>query len=218
MLITWCISRITMRAGVRTGVEQRLELADRAEEQRPEHLVRGDAGRHVVERHRLDAREVGHAVDEEQAREHEPDLHGERQVEDDRDHERRQQHRAIRNRVACARSRNACQSPMLSATTMSTADSAASGTYCASGAATSTIDEQRQRVDHARDRRARAGADVGRGARDRAGGRDAAEERRDDVGDTLRHQLLVGIVAVVDLRVGDARATAATRWRRAARS
>ena len=37
------------------------------------------------------------------------------------------------------------------------------------------------------------------------GGRDAAEERRDDVGDALRHQLLVGIVAVVDLRVGDAR-------------
>ena len=51
----------------------------------------------------------------------------------------------------------------------------------------------------------RAGADVGRRARDCAGGRDAAEKRRDDIGNALRHELLVGIVAVVDLRVGHAR-------------
>ena len=38
--------------------------------------------------------------------------------------------------------------------------------------------EHRHGVDHAGDRRAAAVLDVGRGARDRAGGRDAAEERR----------------------------------------
>ena len=52
-----------------------------------------------------------------------------------------------------------------------------------------------------------AGADVGDGARDRAGRRDAAEERRDEIRDALRHQLLVRIVARrVDQVVGHARA------------
>ena len=194
-----------MRAGVAAGIEQRLELADRAEEQRRRTPCSAATPAARRRADRLHARQVGHAVDEEQARQHEPDLHGERQVEHHGDHERRQQHGAIRDRVALRRSRKACQSPMLSATTISTADSAASGTYCASGAATSTIASSVSAWMMPGDGRARAGADVGRGARDRARGRNAAEERRDDVGDALRHQLLVGIVAVVDLRVGHAR-------------
>ena len=52
-------------------------------------------------------------------------------------------------------------------------------------------------------RRAPAVLDVGRGARDRAGGRDAAEERRRDVGDALRDELDVGLVAAADHAVGD---------------
>jgi hypothetical protein len=47
--------------------------------------------------------------------------------------------------------------------------------------------------------------DVGRGARDGAGGGEAAEERGGDVGHALGDQFLVGVVAVVDLAVGDAR-------------
>ncbi len=59
-------------------------------------------------------------------------------------------------------------------------------------------------MQDARDRGAAAGADVGGGAGDGAGGGEAAEQRRGDVGDALRHEFLVGVVAVVDLAVGDA--------------
>ena len=52
----------------------------------------------------------------------------------------------------------------------------------------------------------RAGAHVGHGARDGAGGRDAAEERHDEVGDALRHQLLVGVVAGASIRLSATRA------------
>jgi hypothetical protein len=60
-------------------------------------------------------------------------------------------------------------------------------------------------VDDAGDRRAAASLDVGRGAGDGAGGGEAAEERGGDVGQALGDEFLVGIVAVVDLAVGDAR-------------
>ena len=63
--------------------------------------------------------------------------------------------------------------------------------------------EQREGVDHAGDRRARAGADVGGGAGDGAGGGDAAEERRDDVGDALGDEFDVGVVAVAGHAVGN---------------
>ena len=45
--------------------------------------------------------------------------------------------------------------------------------------------------------RARAGADVDGGTGDRGGGRDAAEQRRDEVGQALAEQLAVGVVALV---------------------
>ena len=70
-------------------------------------------------------------------------------------------------------------------------------------------------MDSGGDRRARARADVGRGAGDRAGGGDAAEERRDEVADAEREQLGVGIVPRAGHAVGDHRRRAATRWRRA---
>jgi hypothetical protein len=64
--------------------------------------------------------------------------------------------------------------------------------------------EQHQRVDDAGNRRAAAGFDVGRGAGDGAGGGKAAEERGGDIGQALGDQFLVGVVAVIDLAVGDA--------------
>ena len=64
-------------------------------------------------------------------------------------------------------------------------------------------DQQRERVNHARDGRARAALDVGGGAGDGAGGGDAPEERADDVGQTLCHQLLIRVVPVVHHAVGD---------------
>ena len=72
-------------------------------------------------------------------------------------------------------------------------------------------------VQHARDRAARAGADVGGGARDGAGDADAAEQRRADIGDALRRPAR-------SWSGGGGRScrrppppTAATRWRPAAR-
>ncbi len=65
--------------------------------------------------------------------------------------------------------------------------------------------EQRQRVDHSSDRCFRSSADVRRGARDGAGCGESAEERRDDVGDALGHELNVGIVFVFAHAVGDYR-------------
>ena len=58
-------------------------------------------------------------------------------------------------------------------------------------------------MDHAGDGRARAGADVGGGAGDGAGGGNAAEERRDNVGDALCDELHVGVVVVAAHAVGD---------------
>ena len=55
-------------------------------------------------------------------------------------------------------------------------------------------------MDHAGDRRPRARADVRRGPRDRAGRRQAAEERRRDVGDALRDQLDVRVVTIAAIR------------------
>ena len=73
----------------------------------------------------------------------------------------------------------------------------------ASGAATTQDGQQRERVDDSGDGGERAGADVGSGAGDRAGGGDSTEERRGDVGDALRDQLDVGVVAVAGHAVRD---------------
>ena len=49
----------------------------------------------------------------------------------------------------------------------------------------------------------RAGAHIGGGAGDGAGGADAAEQRRADVGEALRHQFAVGAVPPAGHAVGD---------------
>ena len=79
------------------------------------------------------------------------------------------------------------------------------GCKLASGAATSMKSEQEDRMQHARHRAARAGADIGGGARDGAGDADAAEQGGADVGDALRHQLAVGAVPPAGHAVGDHR-------------
>ena len=60
-------------------------------------------------------------------------------------------------------------------------------------------------MHHPGDRRLGARADVGGGARDRAGRRNSAEQRRGDVRDALRDQFDVGIVPVAAHPVGDDR-------------
>ena len=56
------------------------------------------------------------------------------------------------------------------------------------------------------DRSAPAAFDVGRGARDRAGGRNAAEQHGTDVADPLCGQLGIGAVAAAGHAVRDGRA------------
>ena len=52
-------------------------------------------------------------------------------------------------------------------------------------------------MNHARDRRLRSGADIGCGAGNGARGRQAAEHRREDVGNPLTDQFDIGVVPVV---------------------
>ena len=56
---------------------------------------------------------------------------------------------------------------------------------------------QRERVNHARHRRLRARADIGRGAGDGAGCRQTAKHRRHDISDALPNQFDVRIVPVI---------------------
>ena len=65
--------------------------------------------------------------------------------------------------------------------------------------------QQRQGVGDSGDRCAGAAADVGCGPRNRSGGGNTSEKRADEVGDTLRHQLLIGIVTVINHPVRDDR-------------
>ena len=62
--------------------------------------------------------------------------------------------------------------------------------------------DEHKRVHHAGDGRAAAGLHVGGGARDGAGGGNAAEEHRGDVADALGHQLHVGAMVTADHGVG----------------
>ena len=97
----------------------------------------------------------------------------------------------------------AFRSTMFHATTASTPASAASGMKLASGAASSTNSEQEQRVQHAGHGAVRAGAHVGRRARDRARHADAAEQARGDVGDALGDELAVRAMPAARHAVGD---------------
>src|SRR5688500_15316980 len=63
--------------------------------------------------------------------------------------------------------------------------------------------QQEDRVDDARQRAGGAVADIGGGTRDGSRGREAAEQRREDVGRALANELLVGIVARAGHAVGD---------------
>ncbi len=64
-------------------------------------------------------------------------------------------------------------------------------------------DQEIKRMHHAGDRTARAGADIGRGARNRAGHRHAAADRRRDIADALRDQFAVRAMAPSRHAVGD---------------
>ena len=63
--------------------------------------------------------------------------------------------------------------------------------------------EQRERVDHAGDRRLRAGADAGGGASDGAGGGKSSEHGRHNISHALADEFDIGIVAVIAHAVRD---------------
>ena len=94
---------------------------------------------------------------------------------------------------------------MFHATKNRMAASAASGMCAAQGASSRMTSTRNNRVHDARQRAGGAIADVGGGARDGAGGGEAAEQRRDDVGRALADELLVRIVTRAGHAVGDHR-------------
>ena len=59
-------------------------------------------------------------------------------------------------------------------------------------------DQQRQGVDNASHRGACTAFDIRRRPRDGAGGGNAAKERADNIGQSLRDELLIRVVPVVD--------------------
>jgi CHAD domain-containing protein len=144
---------------------------------------------------RLDAEQRAHAVDEEGAGQQQPDFHRHHQVEDHRHREGADQDGAVLQAEVLQPRRTRATRPMFQATNSRMPASAASGTFSASGAASSTTASTVNACTMPATGLRGAGAHVGHGARDGAGGRDAAEQRRDEVGDALRHQLLVGVVS-----------------------
>ena len=106
-------------------------------------------------------------------------------------------------RQSCSRRRNSSFSAMFQHTTTSTPASADSGMKLASGAATTMNTSTKTAHAHAGYRADCAGADIGGGARNRAGDADAAEQCGGDVGDALRHDLHVVAVLAPCHAVGD---------------
>ena len=92
---------------------------------------------------------------------------------------------------------------MFQHTTTSTPASADSGMKLASGAASEHEHQHEHGMHHAGDRAARAGTNIGRGARNRAGHTDPAEDGGGDVGDALRHDLHVVAMLAPRHAVGD---------------
>jgi hypothetical protein len=88
------------------------------------------------------------------------------------------------------------------ATTSSSAAIAASGSWSSSGAPNTIASSRKPAWTRAGDRRGGAGAHVRRGARDRAGRREATEQRGQQVAGALGEQFGVRVVLVAAHRVG----------------
>ena len=156
---------------------------------------------------RLRAEQRAHAVDEEHAGQHQADLDRHGEVEDHGQREGADEDGAVRQREAGAAARTRATRPCSTPRTAGCRPAPPAARAAPAARPTSTITSSASACTMPATGLCRAGAHVGHGARDRAGGRDAAEERRHDVGDALRHQLLVRVVlGRVAQVVGDARA------------
>ena len=145
---------------------------------------------------------VGHAADEEERGEHHADGDRNRQVDEHGEAERREQN----GDVALWRAQLAAKgSPFTHVVRNDDEDRRKRRKWNQRSVATEEErdEQQRERVGDAGDRRSSAVLDVRRRSRDRAGGRNAAEERRCHVGDTLRNQFHVRAMTAADHPVGD---------------
>ena len=142
-------------------------------------------------------------MDEQQRAEREADDDAFGQVAEDDQHEGDEQHQRVAPRGAQQRREGRASRPCSRRRPPARRPARPAGCSAASGAATQHEQQQEHRMQHAGDRPVRAGADIGGGARDRAGDADAAEQRRADIGDALRHQFAVGAVPPPGHAVGD---------------
>ena len=158
----------------------------------------------VFGRHLIDGRRARHAPDVEQRGENHPDFDGDREVGEDGQRKRRhpdgdvglgltQQHRNL--------------VPLTHVRRDDEQDGGQYGHRHVPGQARAEEQqaEQRQRVDHPGHGCAGARSNVGRRAGDGARRRQAAEHRRDDVGDALGDELDVRIVPIAAHAIGDDR-------------
>ncbi len=97
---------------------------------------------------------------------------------------------------------NSCFSAMFQATITSTDGKRRERNVARQRCGDQHEQQQEHRMQHAGDRAARAGADVGRGPRDGAGDADAAEQRRADIGKALRHQFAIRAMPAAGHAVG----------------
>ena len=199
-----------VRQRLRRG-RDRLQLADRPEEDRAERLPRAHPAAAGQRCHlggsldAIDTRDTRHPVDEEEAGQQQPELHRHRQVEDDGQAERGEQHRAVVEREAT----QPCEGPPVAhveAHEQQDARQHAHRDVDRQRGQQQHEHQQRQRMHETGDGRMGATADVGDGTGNGAGHGNAAEQRRGKVGDALGHQLLVGIVTVMGHAVGHPRA------------
>ena len=197
------------------GGEQFFQLVDRTEEQRAVELPCRNAHcavgvdeawlqRFLVEGHALDARQFGHAVDEEQAGQDHSKLDCDGQVEQHRDEEGGEQDDAVVVRVATQLG-ELVPFPHVDRDNHDDGRQGRERHIGGERRGDEHDGEQYQCVEDAGDWRSTAGFYIGGRAGDGAGRRKSAEEGRREVGHALRDQLLVRVMAVVDLAVGDAR-------------
>gem|GEM_PF-4073336 len=151
------------------------------------------------------AREAGDAVDEGQARGGNAEFNGHRQIKHHGEQEDGQQRHAVGHAVAAQADELA---PLAHVPGHEHENGRQRGQRNGRSQRRGHEDDgqQRQRVHHACHGAGGAAFHICDGAGNRAGGGHAAEKGRDEVGDALRHQLLIGVVAVVNHAVGHARA------------
>ena len=156
----------------------------------------------VLRRHLVHRRRTRHAPDVEERGEHHPDLDGDREVGKHSQRERGEPHAHVGLRLAQQ------QRYLVPLTHVRRDDEEDGGEHGHRYVPRQTGAEHQQpeqghRVDHAGHRRPPTRSHVGCRTSDSAGRRETAEHRRNDVGDSLGHELDVWIVAIAGHAIGD---------------